>query len=91
MPCHVQGWPCTPPLSPPHAPTPTSLLHPSGHFHSLWLTGPLTPPTTTCVPPLQRFFSRYEFSAPHLLCCSDCEAVPMAELLALADGDSMQR
>ena len=35
------------------------------------------------VPPfaLERYFAKYEFSAPHLLCCSDCEAMPLAELL----------
>jgi hypothetical protein len=40
---------------------------------------------------LQRFFSQWEFKAPHLLCCSDCEAVPMTELLALADADAKAR
>jgi len=33
---------------------------------------------------LERFFAQYEFTAPHLLCCSDCEALGMGELLRLA-------
>ncbi len=32
---------------------------------------------------LERYFARYEFSAPYLLCSSDCEARSVAELLAL--------
>ena len=39
----------------------------------------------------QRFFAKHEFSAPHLLCCSDCEPLAMAELLAMADEDSLRR
>ena len=31
---------------------------------------------------LERYFAKHEFSAPHLLCCSDCEAMTLAELLA---------
>lgn len=34
---------------------------------------------------LESYFAEYEFSVDHLLCPSDCEPVPMAELLALAD------
>ncbi len=34
---------------------------------------------------LERYFARYEFTARYLLSCSDCEAMPMAELLAMAD------
>jgi aspartate/methionine/tyrosine aminotransferase len=37
---------------------------------------------------LERFFARHEFSAPYLLCASDVEAMSMAELLALADGET---
>ncbi|GBF97388.1 aspartate aminotransferase [Raphidocelis subcapitata] len=40
---------------------------------------------------LERFFEKYEFAAPHLLCCSDCEPVMMADLLALADADARER
>ncbi|KAF8060622.1 vioD [Scenedesmus sp. PABB004] len=40
---------------------------------------------------LERFFAKYEFAAPHLMCCSDCEPLPMAELLAAADADSLAR
>jgi aspartate/methionine/tyrosine aminotransferase len=32
---------------------------------------------------LERYFARYEFTAPYLLCASDCEAVSLDELLAL--------
>lgn len=35
---------------------------------------------------LERFFARWEFSAPHLLCCSDCESVSVAHLAALDPG-----
>ncbi len=37
---------------------------------------------------LERFFVRYEFAARHLLCASDVEGWPMAELLALADDET---
>jgi len=34
---------------------------------------------------LERYFSRHEFTTPHLLCCSDCEPLRLQELLDLAD------
>lgn len=37
---------------------------------------------------LERYFARWEFAAPHLLCASDVEGLPMAELLALADDET---
>ena len=37
---------------------------------------------------LERYFARWEFAADHLLCASDVEAYPMAELLALADDET---
>ncbi len=37
---------------------------------------------------LERFFARYEFKAPHLLCASDCESLSIQELLALEPGAS---
>jgi aspartate/methionine/tyrosine aminotransferase len=37
---------------------------------------------------LERFFARYEFAVRHLLCASDVEGWPMAELLALADPEA---
>ncbi len=40
---------------------------------------------------LERFFARWEFSAQTLLCASDVEGWPMADLLALADEDGRQR
>ncbi len=35
---------------------------------------------------LERYFARHEFSAKYLLCSSDCEAMPIAELLAFEPG-----
>jgi aspartate/methionine/tyrosine aminotransferase len=37
---------------------------------------------------LERYFARWEFAVEHLLCASDVQAYPMAELLALADDES---
>ena len=34
---------------------------------------------------LERYFARFEFTTPHLLASSDCEALTLADLLALAD------
>lgn len=41
------------------------------------------------IPPfkIERFFARYEFSAPYLLSCSDCEPMMLNELLQLADNE----
>jgi len=38
---------------------------------------------------LERYLARYEFSAPYLMCCSDCEPLSLKELLALADKESL--
>jgi aspartate/methionine/tyrosine aminotransferase len=38
---------------------------------------------------LERFFARHEFSAPYLLCCSDCESFSVGDLLRL-DEDSRE-
>ncbi len=35
---------------------------------------------------LERFFAQYEFTAPYLLCCSDCESQSVDDLLRLEDG-----
>ncbi|MDQ7826054.1 MAG: aminotransferase class I/II-fold pyridoxal phosphate-dependent enzyme [Candidatus Eremiobacteraeota bacterium] len=35
---------------------------------------------------LERFFARHEFSAPYLLCSSDCESWSVEELLSLEEG-----
>ncbi|MEW6696223.1 MAG: aminotransferase class I/II-fold pyridoxal phosphate-dependent enzyme [Bacillota bacterium] len=35
---------------------------------------------------LERYFAKYEFNAPYLLCCSDCESYTIKEILAL-DGE----
>lgn len=32
---------------------------------------------------LERYFDRYEFNVPHLLCCSDCESWSVRELLEM--------
>lgn len=34
---------------------------------------------------LERYFEKYEFSAPYLLSCSDCESLSMTELLGWCD------
>lgn len=40
---------------------------------------------------LERYFARWEFRAPYLLCASDVEGLPMAQLLALADEELRAR
>ena len=40
---------------------------------------------------LERYFARYEFSTPYILCSSDIQGMAMHDLLALADDDAMQR
>ncbi len=37
---------------------------------------------------LERYFARWEFAVDHLLCASDVQGIPMAELLALADPET---
>jgi aspartate/methionine/tyrosine aminotransferase len=37
---------------------------------------------------LERYFARWEFAARHLLCASDVQPYPMADLLALADDET---
>jgi aspartate/methionine/tyrosine aminotransferase len=39
---------------------------------------------------LERYFSKYEFSAPYLLCCSDCEPLTLKELLSFADKSTLK-
>lgn len=39
---------------------------------------------------LERFFAKHEFSAPYLLCSSDCESFPVRELLAM-EPDAIDR
>lgn len=41
------------------------------------------------IPPfqLERYFARYEFSARYLLSSSDCESLPMNDLLSMADSE----
>ncbi|MGE5551373.1 MAG: aminotransferase class I/II-fold pyridoxal phosphate-dependent enzyme [Bacteroidota bacterium] len=42
---------------------------------------------------LERYFARYEFNVPYLLCGSDCESLTVQELLALEPGapEALQR
>lgn len=40
---------------------------------------------------LERYFARWEFSAPYLLCSSDVEGWRLGELLQLADADGRER
>lgn len=40
---------------------------------------------------LERYFDKYEFSAPYLLSSSDCEPLQLNELLALADEESLEK
>ena len=35
---------------------------------------------------LERYFAKHEFNAPHLMCCSDCEAISIGDLLAMETG-----
>ena len=37
---------------------------------------------------LERYFAKYEFAVRHLLCASDLEGIPMADLLAMADDET---
>jgi len=39
---------------------------------------------------LERYFAKYEFNTEFLLCSSDCEAMPIADLLAI-ENDAAQR
>ena len=39
---------------------------------------------------IERFFARYEFTAPYLLSSSDCEALSIQELLSLEEGAAEQ-
>jgi aspartate/methionine/tyrosine aminotransferase len=38
---------------------------------------------------LEKFFEKYEFSAPYILCASDNESISLKELLAMADDESL--
>ena len=38
---------------------------------------------------LERYFAKYEFSAPLLLSCSDCEAFSLNDILSMADKNSL--
>ncbi len=50
------------------------------------------PDHTFPIPPfaLERYFARWEFAAPYLLCASDVEGYTLRELLALADDETRQ-
>ncbi|RPI22184.1 MAG: aspartate aminotransferase, partial [Chloroflexota bacterium] len=38
---------------------------------------------------LERYFAKYEFSAPYLLSASDCESLRLNEVLEMADDESL--
>ena len=40
---------------------------------------------------LERYFAKYEFSAPYLLSCSDCEPLILSELLAMASEEDRKQ
>ncbi|AEG60089.1 aminotransferase class I/II-fold pyridoxal phosphate-dependent enzyme [Desulforamulus ruminis] len=40
---------------------------------------------------LERYFAKYEFNAPHLLCCSDCESFTIKEILSLEGESAFER
>ena len=40
--------------------------------------------------PLERYFAEHEFTAPHLLCCSDCETITIQELLQKSGDKALQ-
>lgn len=40
---------------------------------------------------LERFFAKWEFKAPHLMCCSDCEPLLLSDLMEMATPDLKQR
>jgi aspartate/methionine/tyrosine aminotransferase len=40
---------------------------------------------------LERYFARWEFAVKYVLCASDAEPIALADLLALADDDSLNR
>eukprot|EP00798_Chlamydomonas_sp_ICE-L_P016671 gene16671-22927_t len=47
-------------------------------------------PSPCPLPPfkLERYFAKYEFTAPYLMCCSDCQPLKMKELLSMADQET---
>lgn len=49
------------------------------------MTNPQSPITPFA---LERFFARWEFSAPYLMCASDIEGYAMSDVLALADDET---
>jgi aspartate/methionine/tyrosine aminotransferase len=40
---------------------------------------------------LERYFAKYEFNTKYLLSCSDCEALELSELLAMANNDTLKK
>lgn len=40
---------------------------------------------------LERYFAKYEFTAPYLLSPSDCEPLSLKELLSMGDEDSLRQ
>lgn len=54
---------------------------------------PAVAPPLRRLPPfeLERYFAKYEFTAPYQLCCSDTQPLSLAEALELADTDARAR
>ena len=40
---------------------------------------------------LERYFAKYEFNAPYLLCCSDCQSFSLKEILSLEPQETKDR
>ena len=40
---------------------------------------------------LQRYFAKHEFTAPYLLCCSDCEPLSLSDVLQQTDDACRSR
>lgn len=38
---------------------------------------------------LERYFAKYEFSAPYLMSCSDCEALSMSQVIQMSDPETL--
>src|SRR6185295_7333129 len=58
------------------------------HSAAMGVTVPHHGPVRIADFALERYFARWEFAAEHLLCASDVEPFPMADLLELADDET---
>ena len=39
---------------------------------------------------LERYFAQHEFTAKHLMCCSDAEALSMSDILDMANEEEIE-